>query len=185
MTLRVACTVVLSGAVTFGACADQQDDAFGTDGSRATATDPAPAPSLDQQFINNMITAGMKEVELAQMALDKAAHIQVKELARMMIRDHRAANQQLAQTVSQLGRTVAQQLEELQDARKQLVNLSGAAFDRAYITMMVNDHQRIISMAESKADGGGNDQIQQWASNVLPGFHTHLQLAQLIQSELR
>jgi hypothetical protein len=40
-------------------------------------------------------------------------------------------------------------------------------------------------MAESKVDGGGNDQIQQWASNVLPGFHTHLQLAQLIQSELR
>ena len=183
MTSWIAYTVVVT-ALTLGACAGQ-DDAFGTDGSRATATDSASAPSLDQQFINTMITAGMTEVELAQMALDKAANTQVKEFARMMIRDHRPANQQLQQIVSQLGAAVALQLDEAQHAREQLAGLSGAAFDRAYITMMVNDHQRVISTVRSKLNGSGNDQIQQWASNLLPTLHTHLQMAQLIQSELQ
>jgi hypothetical protein len=49
--------------------------------------------------------------------------------------------------------------------------------------MMVNDHQRVISIAENKVSGSGNDQIQQWASQVLPGLHTHLQLARLTQSQ--
>jgi putative membrane protein len=73
---------------------------------------------------------------------------------------------------------------ELQEARERLVNRSDATFDRAYMQMMLNDHERIVRGLEGKMNSDGNEEMKEWASTVLPTAREHLRRAQLIADRL-
>src|ERR1700704_4144053 len=64
----------------------------GTTGSNVSAS--------DRNFVNDMLSDGMAEVELARLPKDRATNPQVKQFATMMIEDHTKAGQQLKQVAS-------------------------------------------------------------------------------------
>lgn len=70
------------------------------------------------------------------------------------------------------------------EAREDLADLSGVEFDRAYMDMMVDDHQEAVRKAEEKANADGDPDVRQWASRTLPTLCTHLQRAEAIQETL-
>ena len=62
-----------------------------------TGTAGAGISATDRNFVNDMLSDGMAEVELARMAKDHAASPDVKQFAQMMIDDHTKAGDQLKQ----------------------------------------------------------------------------------------
>jgi putative membrane protein len=170
-----------------GTSGDQGGTATGTQGSSTTtgtAGRTAGATGTDQDFARFVANTNTAEVELGKLAQQRASNNQVKQFAEQMVNDHTKANAELRQAA---GSTLVPSGRELdakhQQLREKLMKLSGAEFDREYMTAMVDGHQDAISRFEqqAKAESG---QLKNFAEKTLPTLRQHLQQAQRIQSHV-
>ena len=140
--------------------------------------------SPDNDFVENAAKGGLAEVELGQLAQDKASNSRVKAFAEMMISDHGKANQDLSDRARRLGLTLPDHMSVLQMEQKtRLSAYSGAHFDRSYIDVMVKDHQEDVQEFQREANEGKNEALKAFAAKTLPVLQKHLRLAEQIQKE--
>jgi putative membrane protein len=128
---------------------------------------------------------GMEEVELGQLAAQKASSPEVKNFGQHMVDDHSKANDQLKQLAAQKGVTLPASMSasQKQDMNK-LSKLSGAAFDSAYVSMMVKDHKKDVAEFQKEAKSGKDSDVKSWASTTLPTLEDHLKMVQGISSSM-
>ena len=135
--------------------------------------------SADRQFVTKAAQGGMAEVELGQLATQKAQNSQVKEFGQKMVDDHTKANDQLKQVASQENITLPTGLDAKDQALKDhLEKLSGAQFDKVYMQHMVMDHKKDVAEFQKEANSGKDPQVKQFAQQTLPVLQQHLQMAQ-------
>jgi len=68
---------------------------------------------------------------------------------------------------------------------QELSGKSGAEFDKAFIDMMVEDHQKAISLFEQANSEKFSDAgLRKFVSDQLPGLRNHLSRAQQLQKEV-
>src|SRR3954468_16534897 len=102
------------------------------------------APS-DEEFAQKAAGGGQAEVQLGQLASEKATNPKVKEFAQRMVSDHGQANQQLEQIAGNKKLDLPKMLPtEAQEEHDKLSKLSGAQFDKEYMRFMVEDHQKDV-----------------------------------------
>ena len=102
----------------------------------------ALADSPDSSFLKNAAEGGMAEVELGQLAEQKALNPAVKDFGAMMIKDHTAANQKLKALAASEQVSLPDSPSMMQKASKaKLSMLSGDSFDKAYVQAMIDDHK--------------------------------------------
>jgi putative membrane protein len=136
----------------------------------------------DRNFIMAAARGGMAEVKLSQLAADRATNDAVKQFAQRIVQDHGKANDELAQLAQQKGLTMPKDMDAThQKVMTQLSQLSGAAFDRAYMQNMVKDHEKVVAAFEREASRGADPDVRAWATKTLPTLREHLQMARGIQ----
>jgi putative membrane protein len=137
-------------------------------------------PASDQQFMQKAAQGGMAEVQLGQLAQQNAQSPEVKAFGERMVRDHSKANDELKQLASQQGVTLPSAPDEKDQATAQrLSQLHGAAFDKAYMQDMVQDHHKDI--ADFKKETSAKDpQLRQWVVKTLPVLESHLREAEKV-----
>src|SRR5205085_8885052 len=97
--------------------------------------------SGDRDFMTKAAIGGMEEVELGHLATQKAASNDVKQFGQRMVDDHSKAGNELKSLAAQKNVTLPTALDQAhQGDVDRLTKLSGAAFDREYMGMMVKDH---------------------------------------------
>src|SRR3954451_14903514 len=100
-------------------------------GPRDSSTQSQMSGSKDKQYVQKMMMANMAEIQLGQMASERASSSEVKSFAQMMVTDHTKANQELMPLAQQMG---VQQPSALDAKHKaiadKLSKLQGADFDR-------------------------------------------------------
>jgi putative membrane protein len=127
----------------------------------------------------------MAEVELGQLAADKAANPDVKEFAQRMVKDHSQANDQLKQIAMQKGVTLPTSPSKKNQATKdRLSKLSGDAFDKAYMADMVKDHKKDVAAFQRESSSGQDPDVKQFASQTLPTLQDHLKQAETVTPKL-
>lgn len=140
--------------------------AVGCDTRRDVTTtgDPAPVGTAgesdrnkvsngDKDFVNDLVIAGMTEVELGKMASERSTNAEVKKFGQMMVDDHTAAGDKLKAVASQHNIPVPTALDdEHRDLRDKLAKLQGAEFDREYMNAMVDGHETVVDKLESRID---------------------------------
>ncbi|BAY18232.1 outer membrane protein [Anabaenopsis circularis NIES-21] len=146
---------------------------------------PTAAPnnlsSSDRQFINEAAQGGLAEVQLGQLASQRAANNAVKQFGLRMVKDHTQVNTQLKQLAARKGVKLPTTLNgENQQLQQRLSKLSGANFDREYMTHMVQDHQKDVSAFQTEAQQGQDPDVKAFASQTLPTLEEHLQQARSI-----
>ncbi|BAY79523.1 outer membrane protein (plasmid) [Nostoc linckia NIES-25] len=151
---------------------------------------PSPSPtapgqnnlsSSDRQFINEAAQDGLAEVQLGQLASERAASNSVKQFGQRMVQDHTQVNNQLQQLATQNGVTLPKTLNnENQQLSQRLSKLSGAQFDREYINHMVQAHQKDVAAFENQAQQGQDTDVKAFAAQTLPALQEHLQEARSI-----
>jgi putative membrane protein len=115
-------------------------------------TSEAAARKDAQAFVNEMTIANLAEVQLGQMATEKAADNDVKAYGQMMVKDHTKANDELKQVASQLKvQPPAQVDQKHKDLADKLSKLQGAQFDREYVNAMVQGHQEVLGKLRAHA----------------------------------
>jgi putative membrane protein len=130
-------------------------------------------------FAQKAAAGGAAEVELAQLAMEKASNDAVKQLASRIQSDHTKANQQLASIGANKGwQLPSQPTGEHQGTKSKLEKLSGDGFDRAYVEAMIKDHRKDIKEFEREAASGEDSALKQFASSALPDLKQHLEMAE-------
>ncbi|HEY4359878.1 MAG TPA: DUF4142 domain-containing protein [Bryobacteraceae bacterium] len=133
----------------------------------------------DAKFVKEASEGGLAEVQLGQLALQKAESQAVKDFAQHMVADHSKANEELKTTAGSVNMPVSTSLSVSDEALKvKLEALSGSAFDKSYMSAMVKDHQTDVAAFEKEASGGENAKIKNFASKTLPTLKHHLSMAQ-------
>jgi putative membrane protein len=148
---------------------------------------PAPHQTnqADRAFVHAATVGGLAEVELGRLAAQKASNRTVKEFAERMVRDHGAANDRLSTLVKADKSAPSDKLdEEHQAMRARLEQSSGAQFDNAYMQGQVTEHQKTAQLLEYEIGSGGNAELKEFASDLLPTVLAHLRMAQAIASEM-
>jgi putative membrane protein len=140
-------------------------------------TKAAVAPT-DATFMQHAAADGMAEVQMGQMALDKASNASLKELAQRVVDDHTKANDQLKALAA--GKQVA--LPAAPDANaqkesKKLDALDGGAFDKAWSKAMVDAHKKAVKLFTAEGKATKDQDMRKFAQTTLPMLQTHLQMA--------
>ena len=147
---------------------------------------PVALTTSEKEFMANAARGGILEVQLGNLAAQKASSNDVKQFGERMSTDHGQLGQKLQQLASNLGVTLPQDLKpEQQAVVSRLEKLAGKAFDREYMREMVSDHTKDISEFERASSQATNPDIKQFASEALPTLRDHLKSAREIAGKLR
>ena len=137
------------------------------------------APLGDQNFVEKAAIGGLAEVQLGNLAQQKAASDQVRPFGMRMVQDHTKANDELKQIASSKGVQLPTALDSKhQKLADKLSKMTGADFDKAYMSDMVSDHKEDISDFKKEANGGKDADIKAFAAKTLPTLEDHLKMAQ-------
>jgi putative membrane protein len=146
----------------------------------ASASSNANVSHSDKKFIEKAAEGGMAEVQLGQMAAQKASDPQVKQFAQRMVEDHSKANDKLKQVAASKNVTLPTEVPSSAKREEDKLNkLSGDKFDKEYMNHMVSDHKKDVSEFRSATKSKDPD-VQRFASETLPTIEQHLQMAQSI-----
>jgi putative membrane protein len=150
----------------------------------ATEAGPGSTQTSDQHFMKEAAAGGMAEVELGQLAVDKASSPDVKDFAQRMVKDHSQANDKLKQIAMQKNVTLPTSPSAKDEmTKKKLSNMSGEAFDKAYMADMVKDHKKDIAAFQKESTSGQDPDVKQFASQTLPTLQDHLKQAQTVSQK--
>lgn len=137
----------------------------------------------DREFMMHAAMGGMTEVQLAQMAQQKAESQEVKDYARKLEQDHTQANEKLKAIAQERQVSLPTDIgAEHQQMVTKLNGLSGAEFDKAYVKMMVSDHKKDVKEFEKVANRSMDSDLKNFASATAPTLKEHLTAAQQLQS---
>lgn len=136
-----------------------------------------------ETFVTKAATAGMAEVSLGQLALDRSSNEDVKRFAQQMIDDHGAAGAELKQLATEDHLAVPDAPTPVQKAAgDSLGRQAGAAFDRRYATQMVKDHEEAVALfRKASTDTKLRPNLRTFAQKTLPTLEHHLEEAKQLQ----
>ena len=216
MTRTGILAVALAAMVTI-ACGGNRDTdanrpgdtpAVGTAGERPAGTDANANRDANRDagmgvrnWVEDRLEGGMREVKLGELASQNAQSADVKAFGRMMVQDHTKSGEELKQIASKHNITApADAGEDNREAIERLSKLKGAEFDREYMNMMVEDHEKTMDALEERLDNQGDEQnpryspkqsenaieneLNQWAAKAAPTVRKHLERARQIDQKL-
>jgi putative membrane protein len=140
---------------------------------------------FDKHFLSKAGVCGTGEVKMSELAEQHASSPKVKMFARELVRNHREWNKQIAD----IAKNQNLQLETGVDADIRgtldgLAAMNGPAFDRAYLTRMVQDHEKAVKLFEDEAKNGSNAELKKFSNDALPKIQEHLKQARNLANEL-
>jgi putative membrane protein len=147
-------------------------------------TVPAPVTDEDRTFMMEAASGGMAEVEMGRLAATKGMSAAVKGFGQRMVRDHSKANAELKQLAMRKGVTLPSgPTPEQTAAKERLSSLSGAEFDREYMSMMVEDHDKDVKAFEDKSANAADPDLKRFVVKTLPTLKVHQSMAHKIKDK--
>jgi putative membrane protein len=167
-------TSLIAGLLALGVCVglagpsrtDEKKDA----GDRKAIT--------DKEFAYKASEGGLGEVNLSLLAKDRASGAEVRKFAQQMVEDHGKANKELLALANKKQLPLAPRMgQRHQQMAAKLARLSGAEFDRTYMTGQVKEHEEAEALFEAQAKGGQDQELKAFAEKHLPTIREHLKMA--------
>ncbi|WP_231491749.1 DUF4142 domain-containing protein [Pedobacter sp. Leaf170] len=190
--------VAISAASAFQACqtadkksATTKDSVSGdttmVNGTHTTGAE-STASGLDEEgatFLRKAAVGGIMEIEAAKVALNNSSNTEIKSFAEMMITDHSKANKELKE-FAESKRVITPDALPAEDQihLDAMKKMKGADFDKHYVDMMVNDHEKTVTLFQQgiqNRDAG----LKTWASNTLKVIEAHTVKAKEIAANLK
>lgn len=124
------------------------------------------------KFLQKLHGSNEMEISMGKIALDRASDAKVKDYANMLIKDHQDADDKVQARLKAKGWNLAGQpavdtaaeRAEHQTEMARLKTLSGADFDKAFLTDMIADHDKdlpiVADFKEKESDKAFHDELQ-------------------------
>lgn len=135
----------------------------------------------DRRFVHKAAEDGKAEVQLAELAAQRASHAEVKAFAQKLVDQHSKVNSELTSIAAQ--KNVKLDDDDDQDrAYKRLSKKSGHEFDQEFVEHMIDEHEKCIRMFEKASADAKDSDVRAFASKHLDHLRTHLQEAQSLRA---
>lgn len=172
-------------AFSLGAEAATPDNADG-----ATATPPAvaaPLSSQDHSFVSAFLLSGHAEVDLGELAAQRARDPRVRQLGKQLASERREADQRLADITAdmQLPSLPTEPDAAHKGIAKQMRQVDAQDFDRLYLDSQSRDHDNTISLLQQEAGSGDNAELKRFAQDMLDQAQRHHQEISRISEALK
>ncbi len=142
------------------------------------------ADKVSQVFVRDIIQRNLVEIQLGQLAQNKAQSAEVKSYGQMLVTDQSASNEQAEKVAERIGIAIPTETSVNQRAMyDRMSNLSGTAFDRALIKEIIADHKMDIARFENEAKKQ-NDPVGDFANQALPILKKHLDAARTLEPNI-
>ncbi|TWF42686.1 putative membrane protein [Chitinophaga polysaccharea] len=145
-----------------------------------------PVDENSSKFAVDAANGGMMEVAMGKLAQEKASNARVKAFGAMMVTDHTKAGDQLKELAGK--KNIALPAELSTQEKNHLDDLgkkSGKDFDKSYIDMMVDDHDKDVKEFEKASSDLTDPDLKTWATSTLPTLKVHQDSARVIQKALK
>ena len=150
---------------------------FALMGGMAQAQDHAMLSYGDKSFMRDAARGGIAEVKLGELAARQGTRDAVRTFGQHMVDDHSKAGDNLMQIAQNKGIALPNSMDsESRALYNRLSHLHGAAFDRAYIKAMREDHAKDIEAFRKEANNGRDRDVRAFAANTLPTIRQHYQM---------
>lgn len=189
---KIVMAICLATGVSVIACNDSgnQDSVKQAEDSNAVKSkNDSMAMAVDKDAADFAVEAangGMMEVALGKLAQQKGVDKRVKSFGEMMVTDHTAANDKLKSLAMSKNITLPDSMGT--DARKhydELQKKTGRDFDKAYISMMEDDHKKDVDAFMKASQNLKDADLKTFASETLPTLQKHLDSVTVINKALK
>jgi len=178
-------------SVTVVNAQNQQREPYGKTPDRTITAQPSadnPTKSVDetdQKFMQEAAIGDQAEIQLGQMAQEKASNAAVKSFGQRMVKDHSDASDKLKNIAQSQHISLPVQLDpEHKEAAERLSRLSGPQFDQAYMLLMVQEHTKDVNKFKQESANAQDETVKQFATSTLPILESHLNEAEQIQRQV-
>ncbi len=154
------------------------------------------ASSKDQKetkkVLSKLHNANAMEIEAGRLAEQNGSSDQVKEFGRRMVDDHGTLDKQVMDLAQAQGIDLASAKPD-KDAQKdmkkvdELRNKTGSSFDKAYMDMMVKDHEKDVKevkSAQKDAQKKNQTELTSLLQQAAPKLQEHLTMAKDVKKSL-
>jgi putative membrane protein len=186
---------LMAAGSMFAMACNNSDTGDGKTDNNAASTTEAAKDANDKNsavddntndFFMKAAKGGMMEVEAGKTAQTNAASADVKNFGSRMVTDHTKANDELKAIAAAKNVTLPAVLEG--DHREHLNDLgkkTGNDFDKAYMDMMVDDHDKTVNMFEDAANNSKDADVKAFAAKTLPVLREHQQMAKDLNAKVK
>jgi putative membrane protein len=153
--------------------------AMGGFAAHAQKKDTHGGTPTDAYFFKNAGHSGLAEVELSKLAVQRAGSPKVKAFAQKMVEEHTRVNEEL-EGLKGGDKTYPRATQLPPEADKQLdalERMNGTDFDKAYMKIMVADHEEAVAQFSAEIEKGSNEEMKAFARKTLPVLKRHLEMA--------
>jgi len=177
--------VMMFVILSFQSCnSHDQDSIEATESAASTNGNTRLEGEVD--FAVQAAVAGVEEVELSKLALEKSTHAQIKEFANIVIKEHGLANEEL-KTIAKskniaLPTALDHNYEKLWD---DLNGRTAGEFDKKYAEEMINGQQKILNLFEKEAKDGSDAELKAFAAKNASAFKEHLAKIKKIKDTIK
>ena len=139
--------------------------------------------AADRKFVHATAGDNLIDIELGQLAAEKAASATVKQFGRRMVTERTAIHESLKKLAEDKGIAVPVARDPRRLAQiERLSKLSGAMFDRAYMQGILRGRDRDVKEFQRQGDRLRDPDIKAWAIRALPDLQESLRQARDIAS---
>jgi len=155
-------------------------------GKMASTAGTMTVDESDAKFVTEAASGGMTEVILGKIAQEKSSNAKIKEFGAMMVTDHSKANDELTALAKSKNITIptapgADDQKMIDDLNKK----TGADFDKAYVSMMVDDHKKDIGKFEDVQKNSKDADLKAFATKTLPVLKKHQDAINAIDKSIK
>ena len=151
----------------------------------ANAQEPSAATSKpDTSFVKQASAAGLAEVSLGKLAVEKGTSADVKTFGQTMVDDHTKAGDKLKTIAT--GKSIPVSTAPMPadaKAAPAIGKKGGPAFDAAFKAKMVADHEKVIKLFTTESTSGKDTDLKAFATKTLPTLQHHLDMAKQLPAD--
>ena len=139
----------------------------------------------DKTFLTSAGQSDFNEIKLSQLAETKASNPQVKAFAEKMVTDHNMLEAKMKPYATAWGLSPATSLDaDHQSEYDKLNGLSGADFDKEYMTAMDMDHHKALDMFKMEESSTTDMKFKKSVANGEKVVANHTMMADKLGSQV-
>ena len=140
----------------------------------------AKAGMSGDSVASDILVLGTASMKMSEMAENKASSEAVKKFAKLEVEEQKT----VAELLKQSGVTMPEMKQEMQQMMQQLESAQGAQFDRTYLQMQMQGHEKLLELNKQAAEKGGMEPPVIVAKMAVCAIESHLAMLEIIEKQM-
>jgi putative membrane protein len=183
-------------ALPLAASADDKTNKTGTSDT-TTSTDKTKSTTKEKLSESDLQAMAMihhvnqTEIDMGKLAQTKGTTAGIKDYGKVLVKDHTSADKDLMAIAKKSGATIpafkptdeAEQkdMKDQKEMAAHLKTLKGAEFDKEFLTMMVEGHEKVLAKLDTMASSAQSPELQTYLKDLKPALQKHADQARDLQ----